>query len=31
MYEKDLLGRGIPNTEFWLSEVFTYLQNYKIK
>ena len=31
MYEKDLLGRGIPNTEFWLSEVFTYLQNYKVK
>ena len=31
MYNKDLLGRGIPNTEFWLSEVFTYLQNYKIK
>jgi DNA polymerase I len=30
MYEKDLLGRGIPNTEFWLSEVFSYLQNYKI-
>jgi DNA polymerase-1 len=29
MYEKDLLGRGIPNTEFWLSEVFSYLQNYK--
>ena len=31
MYEKDLLGRGIPNTEFWLTEVFSYLQNYKIK
>jgi 5'-3' exonuclease len=31
MYEKDLLGRGIPNTEFWLSEAFSYLQNYKIK
>ena len=31
MYEKDLLGRGIPNIEFWLSEVFSYLQNYKIK
>ena len=31
MYEKDLLGRGIPNTEFWLSEVFSYLQNYKSK
>ena len=29
MYNKDLLGRGIPNTEFWLSEVFSYLQNYK--
>ena len=29
MYEKDLLGRGIPNTEFWLAEVFSYLQNYK--
>ena len=31
MYEKDLLGRGIPNTEFWLAEVFSYLQKYKIK
>jgi DNA polymerase-1 len=31
MYEKDLLGRGIPNTEFWLSEVFSYLQKYKNK
>jgi 5'-3' exonuclease len=31
MYEKDLLGKGILNTEFWLSEVFSYLQNYKIK
>ena len=31
MYEKDLLGRGIPNTEFWLSEVFSYLTNYKLK
>ena len=31
MYEKDLLGRGIPNTEFWLSEVFSYLHKYKIK
>jgi DNA polymerase-1 len=31
MYEKDLLGRGIPNTEFWLSEVFSYLQNHKVK
>tara|TARA_R110001606_G_scaffold9603_4_gene41368 strand:- start:541 stop:1476 length:936 start_codon:yes stop_codon:yes gene_type:complete len=31
MYEKDLLGRGIPNTEFWLSEVFSYLQKYNIK
>jgi len=31
LYEKDLLGRGIPNTKFWLSEVFSYLQNYKIK
>ena len=29
MYERDLLGRGIPNTEFWLAEVFSYLQNYK--
>jgi len=29
MYEKDLLGRGIPNTEFWLAEVFSYLQKYK--
>jgi DNA polymerase-1 len=31
LYKTDLLGRGIPNTEFWLSEVFSYLQNYKIK
>jgi len=31
MYEKDLLGRGIPNVEFWLTEVFSYLQNYKVK
>jgi len=31
MYEKDLLGRGIPNTEFWLAEVFSYLQKYKNK
>ena len=31
LYNKDLLGRGVPNTEFWLSEVFSYLQNYKIK
>jgi DNA polymerase-1 len=29
MYEKDLLGRGIPNAEFWLAEVFSYLQKYK--
>ena len=29
MYEKDLLGRGIPNIEFWLAEVFSYLQKYK--
>ena len=31
LYNKDLLGRGVPNTEFWLTEVFSYLQNYKIK
>ena len=31
MYEKDLLGRGIPNVEFWLTEIFSYLQNYKAK
>lgn len=30
MYEEDLLGRAIPNTEFWLSEVFSYLHKYKI-
>lgn len=31
MYQKDLLGRGIPNTEFWLSEVFSYLTAQKLK
>tara|TARA_B100000575_G_scaffold23981_1_gene16303 strand:+ start:1104 stop:2135 length:1032 start_codon:yes stop_codon:yes gene_type:complete len=31
MYKKDLLGRGIPNTEFWLSEVFSYLTAQKLK
>ena len=31
MYNKDLLGRGIPNTEFWLSEVFSYLTAQKLK
>jgi hypothetical protein len=29
MYEKDLLGRGIPNVEYWLTEVFSQLSNYK--
>ena len=29
MYEEDLLGRSIPNVEFWLSEVFSYLHKYK--
>jgi DNA polymerase I len=31
MYEKDLLGRGIPNVEYWLTEVFSQLSNYKLK
>jgi DNA polymerase-1 len=31
MYEKDLLGRGIPNVEYWLTEVFSQLANYKLK
>ena len=31
MYEKDLLGRGIPNVEYWLTEVFSQLQNQKLK
>ena len=30
MYEEDLLGRAIPNVEFWLSEVFSYLHRYKV-
>lgn len=30
MYEEDLLGRSIPNVEFWLSEVFSYLHRYKV-
>jgi DNA polymerase-1 len=31
MYEKDLLGRGIPNVEYWLTEVFSQLSNYRLK
>jgi DNA polymerase-1 len=31
MYNEDKLGNAIPNVEFWLSEIFNYLQTYKIK
>jgi hypothetical protein len=31
MYNEDKLGNTIPNVEFWLSEIFNYLQTYKIK
>lgn len=31
MYNEDKLGNAIPNVEFWLSEIFNYLQSYKIK
>ena len=30
MYNEDKLGNAIPNVEFWLSEIFNYLQTYKI-
>jgi DNA polymerase-1 len=31
LYNEDRLGNSIPNVEIWLSEIFSYLQSYKIK
>lgn len=31
LYNEDRLGNSIPNVEVWLSEIFSYLQVYKIK
>jgi hypothetical protein len=31
LYNEDKLGNSIPNTEIWLTEIFSYLQAYKIK
>ena len=31
LYNEDKLGNSIPNVEIWLSEIFSYLQAYKIK
>jgi 5'-3' exonuclease len=31
LYNEDKLGNSIPNVEFWLTELFSYLQAYKIK
>jgi hypothetical protein len=31
MYNEDKLGNAIPNVEFWLSEIFSHLQTYKLK
>jgi DNA polymerase-1 len=31
LYNEDKLGNSIPNVEFWLTEIFSYLQAYKIK
>jgi len=31
MYKEDCLGDSIPNVEFWLQDVFSYLTSYKIK
>jgi DNA polymerase-1 len=31
LYNEDKLGNSIPNAEFWLTEIFAYLQAYKIK
>ena len=31
MYNEDSLGNAIPNVEFWLNEIFNYLQAFKIK
>lgn len=31
LYNEDKLGNSIPNAEVWLSEIFSYLQAYKLK
>jgi len=31
LYNEDKLGNSIPNVEIWMTEVFSYLQAYKIK
>ena len=31
LYNEDKLGNSIPNAEFWLTEIFSYLQAYKLK
>ena len=31
LYNEDRLGNSIPNVEIWLTEIFSYLQAYKIK
>ena len=31
LYNEDKLGNSIPNVEFWLTEIFSYLHAYKIK
>lgn len=31
LYHQDSLGNSIPNTEFWLNEIFNYLQAFKLK
>jgi DNA polymerase-1 len=31
LYNEDRLGNSIPNTEYWVTENFSYLQAYKIK
>ena len=31
LYNEDSLGNAIPNVEFWLNEIFNYLQAFKIK
>ena len=31
LYNEDKLGNSIPNTEIWLTEIFSYLQTYKTK
>ena len=31
LYNEDKLGNSIPNTEIWLTEIFSYLQAYKMQ